>query len=90
MERGKDTGVEHISFNSWPKNDCEGFKAALERATRMFFDNLSFCEGNVVKYCVLEDRERELAKKFLAKVRTTWYEVHGSLISAMRESTTQG
>mmetsp|Transcript_1110 Transcript_1110/g.1364 ORF Transcript_1110/g.1364 Transcript_1110/m.1364 type:complete len:94 (+) Transcript_1110:277-558(+) len=42
LEHGKDTGVQHIIFNSWPKNDCEGCKAALERATRMFFDNISF------------------------------------------------
>ena len=43
LEHGKDTGVKHISFNLWPKNDCEGFKAALERATRTFFENLTFC-----------------------------------------------
>jgi len=57
----------------------------------MFFENLSFCEGDVLKHYVLEEVERELAKEVLAKVRIACYEVHGygSRISGMCESTTQ-
>ena len=87
LEHGKDTVVKHIGFNC--SNTCEGITAALERAIRMYFENLSFCEGDVVKYHVLEEVERELAKEVLAKVRVACYEVHGSRISVMCESTTQ-
>ena len=55
----------------------------------MFFENLSFCEGDVVKCYVLEEVERELAKEVLAKVRIACYEVHASRISVMCEFTTQ-
>ena len=84
LEHGKGTGVQHIGFRcEGMRNIGEGFEAVLERAVRMFCRNLLYCEGNVVKYYVLEEGERELAKAFLAKVRIAWYEVHGSRISVM-------
>ena len=81
LEHGNDAGVKHVGFNC--SNTCEGIKAALERAIRIFFENLSFCEGDVVKYYVLEEVERELAKEFLAKVRLEWFEMYGSRICTM-------